>query len=93
MKRSRFPAGWNEARVRRVLEHYEGQTEDEAVAEDGAAFQLRGQTVMVVLKRLVPEVTRLIAGQRSSRRIGSRRPNRALPPTARRTRRNTTPGP
>jgi len=37
MKRNRFPAGWNEARVRRVLEHYEGQTEDEAVAEDEAA--------------------------------------------------------
>lgn len=38
MKQNRFPAGWNEARVRKVLEHYEGQTEDEAVAEDEAAF-------------------------------------------------------
>jgi hypothetical protein len=45
MKRSRFPAGWDEARVRRVLEHYERQTEDEEVAEDEAAFESRGQTV------------------------------------------------
>ncbi len=75
MKRSWFPAGWNEARVRRVLEHYERQTEDEAVAEDEAAYGLRGQTVMVVPKRLVPEITRLIEGRRSGRQTKSRRSN------------------
>ena len=67
MKRNRFPAGWNEARVRRLLAHYEGQTEDEAVAEDEAAFRLRDQTVMVVPKRLVPEITRLIEKRRPGR--------------------------
>ena len=67
MKRNRFPAGWDEARVRRVLEHYEGQSEVEAVAEDEAAFELRGQTVMVVPKLLVPEITRLIEKRRSGR--------------------------
>ena len=67
MKRNRFPAGWDEARVRRVLEHYEHQSEDEAVAEDEAAFQLRGQTVMVVPKRLVPEITQLIERRRPGR--------------------------
>ena len=60
MKKTRFPAGWNDARVRGVLKHYEEQTEIEAVAEDEGAFNLRGQTVMVVPKRLVPEITRLI---------------------------------
>jgi hypothetical protein len=64
MKRTRFPAGWNEARVQRVVEHYEKQTDKEAAAEDEAAFRLRGQTVMVVPKRLVPEITRLIEGKR-----------------------------
>ena len=64
MKRNRFPTGWNEDRVRRVLEHYEQQTEDEAVAEDEAAFHRRGQTVVVVPKHLVPEVTRLIEMRR-----------------------------
>lgn len=65
MKRNRFPVGWNEDRVRSVLEHYEQQTEEEAVAEDEAAFRLRGQTVVVVPKRLVPEVTRLIEIRRT----------------------------
>jgi hypothetical protein len=73
MKRSRFPAGWNEARVQKVLEHYEGQTEDEAIAEDEAAFQSRGQTVMIVPKRLVPVITRLIERRRS---VGQTRPGR-----------------
>ena len=36
--KNRFPPGWDERRVRDVLEHYENQTEEEAVAEDEAAF-------------------------------------------------------
>ena len=36
MKQSKFPEGWDEARVRRVLDSYESQTEEEAVAEDEA---------------------------------------------------------
>ena len=32
MKQTRFPPGWDEDRVRRVLAHYERQTEEEAVA-------------------------------------------------------------
>ncbi len=34
MNRNEVPAGWDEERVQRVLSHYEGQTDDEAVAED-----------------------------------------------------------
>jgi hypothetical protein len=45
MRRNRFPAGWNEDRARSVLEHYEQQTEDEAAAEDEAAFRLTCRTV------------------------------------------------
>ena len=87
MRRNRFPAGWDEARVRRVLEHYERQSEEAAVAEDEAAFHLRDQTVMVVPKRLVPEITGLIEGWRSGRRKGQRRPNKALQPPAHKPRR------
>ncbi len=36
------------------------QTEDEAVEKDEAAFQLPGQTVMIVPERLVPEITRAV---------------------------------
>ena len=73
MKRPRFPSGWNEARVRKVLEHYERQTEDEAVADDEAAFLRRDQAVMVVPKSLVPAITRLIERQGQARQTGSRR--------------------
>jgi len=40
-----FPAGWDEERVRRVLSHYEKQTDEEAAAEDAAAFKGKGRTV------------------------------------------------
>lgn len=49
-KLNRFPKGWNEARVSEVLEHYESQTEEEAVAEDEAIYRKRDYTVMVVPK-------------------------------------------
>lgn len=39
MKQSKFPPGWDEQRVRKVIAHYKAQTEDEAVAEDGAMLQ------------------------------------------------------
>src|SRR5213594_559621 len=84
VKKSRFPAGWDEARVRAVLEHYEQQTEDEAVAEDEAAFHARGQTVMVVPQRLVPAITRLITREMSAFR---KRP-KGLQPTASRAKRS-----
>jgi hypothetical protein len=61
MKTSKFPTGWNDERVRRVLEHYESQTEFEAVAEDEAAYEDSSQTFMEVPKNLVPEVRKLIA--------------------------------
>jgi hypothetical protein len=92
MKRHRFPSGWDEARVQGVLEHYEQQTEDEAVAEDEAAFRLRGQTVVLIPKRLVPEVTRLIEAHRSHRQSSSGGPNAVSKPMADRTRRSRTPG-
>jgi hypothetical protein len=34
-----FPSGWNDARVQRLLDHYETQSDMEAVAEDEAAYQ------------------------------------------------------
>jgi hypothetical protein len=61
MKTNNFPPGWDEERVRRVLTHYETQTEEEAVAEDEAAFEDATQTVMEIPNELVPEVRELIA--------------------------------
>ena len=56
-----FPPGWDEQRVEKVLAHYETQAEDEALAEDEAAFGMPGQTVMEVPSDLVPAVRELIA--------------------------------
>ncbi len=67
MKQSNFPPGWDEERVRRVLAHYEQQTEEEAVAEDEAAFEDATQTVMEVPKELVPAIRELIAKHRERR--------------------------
>lgn len=58
---SNFPPGWDEARVRRVLAHYERQTEEEGVAEDEAAEEDKTQTVMEIPNELVPAVRELIA--------------------------------
>ena len=63
---NRFPPGWDEARVRDVLEHYESQTEDEAVAEDEAAFENTSHTVMVVPNDLVPAVRAILSGDSDS---------------------------
>jgi len=38
MKPSKFLTGWDEQIVRRVLKHYEQQTEEEAMTEDEAAY-------------------------------------------------------
>ena len=63
-KQSNYPPGWDEDRVRRVLAHYEEQTETEAVAEDEAAFEYQSQTAMEVPVELVPVVRELIAQHR-----------------------------
>ena len=64
MKQIKFPPGWDEERVRRVLEHYEQQSDDEAVAEDEAAYESTTHTTMEVPVELVPEVRELLAKRR-----------------------------
>jgi len=65
MSKTRYPPGWDEDRVRRVLEHYETQSEEEAVAEDEAAYEATTHTTMGVPVELVPAVRELIAKRRS----------------------------
>ena len=64
MKQSKFPKGWDEARVKEVLASYEAQTEEEAVAEDEAAVA-SSETVMSIPRELVPLVRELIAKRQS----------------------------
>lgn len=65
MSESKFPPGWDEKRVQRVLAHYESQVDDEAVAEDEAAYESTDHTTMEVPIELVPAVRELIAKRRA----------------------------
>jgi len=62
-RRAKFPAGWDEKRIQRVLRHYESQTPEEAAAEDQAGFE-SSTTVMKVPRELVPKVREMIAKRR-----------------------------
>jgi hypothetical protein len=64
MSQNKFPDGWDEGRVQRLLAHYEAQTEDEAVAEDEAGIEA-SETVMNVPRDLVPKIRELIAKYQS----------------------------
>ena len=66
MKQDKFPPGWDEERVRRVLAHYEQQTEIEAVAEDEAAFEDSTQAIVEVPRELAPAIRELIAKHKKS---------------------------
>jgi hypothetical protein len=66
MKQSNYPPGWDEKRLQNVLEHYEFQSEDEAVAEDEAAFEAPEQTIMEIPTELVPQVRELIAKHKAA---------------------------
>jgi hypothetical protein len=61
-----LPPGWNEDRIRQVLDHYENLTEDEQFAEIEAAREAEGVTMMAVPIELVPEVGALLARNESA---------------------------
>jgi hypothetical protein len=63
MSENKFPEGWNEDRVKKLLAFYNEQTGDQAVAEDEAGVE-SGDTVMNVPRDLVPVVRELIAKRR-----------------------------
>ena len=56
-----YPCGWDAQRVQRVLSRYETQPAMTAVAEDEAALEAPGYTVMTIPTELVPAVRELIA--------------------------------
>ena len=58
---NKFPEGWDDKRVHRVLHHYESQTEDEALEEDEAVFEDDRQTLMEIPNELVGSVRALLS--------------------------------
>lgn len=43
MSDPKFPAGWDAARVQRLIDHYEQLSEEELAAEDDAAAASKGE--------------------------------------------------
>ena len=63
-KKQKYPPGWDEARVRKLAENYDNQTDEEAVAEIEAALKDENQTMMMVPTELVPEIVKPINKKR-----------------------------
>jgi L-alanine-DL-glutamate epimerase-like enolase superfamily enzyme len=61
-----YPPGLDRDKVEAIIAYYDNQTEDEAVAEDEAAWQAEGMTMMQVPTDLVPLVRDLIAQRRAA---------------------------
>jgi hypothetical protein len=70
-RKTKFPPGWDEARVQRLIAHYEQQGEDEQVAEDEAAQQAPGQTLVAVPAELLPSVRGLLGASNGCHREAS----------------------
>ncbi len=75
----KFPPGWNESRVRQVLDYYESQTDEETAAEIESALR---NTIMEVPTALVPAVRELIAKRKAARARATKRRN-TTPPQSR----------
>jgi hypothetical protein len=67
MSEPKFPAGWDAERVKRLIDHYEGLSEDEMVAEDEAAVEERsGQVLITVPEELLPAIRQLLARHKTA---------------------------
>ena len=82
MTDGKYPPGWNEARVRRVLEYYESQSDAEAAAEIEAAFKGPTHTTMEVPVGFVPIIRTLIADRKLAAHP-KKAHNAGLPPASR----------
>jgi hypothetical protein len=61
-KQSKFPPGWDAARVQELVDYYENQTDEEAAAEHEAALSRPDHTLMEIPTELVPAVREILAG-------------------------------
>lgn len=65
MKQTPFPPGWDEEQVQSVIDHYETQTEDEALAEHEAACGRSDEPMIAVPAGLLPKIREMIARYRA----------------------------
>ncbi|MBX9626471.1 MAG: hypothetical protein K2X82_21905 [Gemmataceae bacterium] len=62
MNQTKFPAGWDEGRVRELIAELDARTDEEWVAADEAAAAAgEDEVVVAVPAALMPEIRRLLA--------------------------------
>lgn len=66
MQQGQLPAGWDAEHVRRVLDHYDTQSDDEALSEDEATSAQPRETIMDVPRTVVAAIRKLIARWRAA---------------------------
>ena len=67
MNEQRFPKGWDEQRMKRLLAELDARTDEEWIAADEAAAAGEGdQAVITVPAALLPEIRRLLASQKTA---------------------------
>lgn len=66
-EQNRFPPGWDDERMKRLIGYYDKLSEDElAAADDAAAEEQNGKTVITVPDSLLPAIRLLLAKYKSA---------------------------
>lgn len=67
MNEQRFPKGWDEQRVKRLITELDARTDEEWIAGDEAtAAAGDDQAVITVSAALLPEIRRLLAAHKTT---------------------------
>jgi hypothetical protein len=61
MNEQKYPPGWDAERVQRLIAHYDALDEEQQVAEDEAAGEQPGQTMVVVPVEFMPAIREMLA--------------------------------
>ena len=67
MNKQRFPKGWDEKRVKKLIAELDARTDEEWIAADEATAADAGdQAVITVPTSLLPEIRRLLASHKTA---------------------------
>ena len=70
MSKQHFPSGWDEARVQRLIDHYENMSDDEMIAEDEAAHEAGRNHEPVLKAKQKNNGIAIVKGTRHQKIIG-----------------------
>jgi predicted NAD/FAD-dependent oxidoreductase len=66
MNQQRFPKGWDEQRVQRLIAELDARTDEEWTAADESGIEGGDQVVITVPVTLLPEIRRLLATHKTA---------------------------